>query len=150
MCGKCCSREKHFPCSLWTAFVCLPSDTNLLNCLGMIGFSPWNWKTQPSRDRGREKRLAFTRCRLAPTKDTEIRQRKRKVSVLPIKGLIMHRCSTGVGEAGEREGAVKRQDHRYITHCGNLSTSHLHTSAHQAGVVVPLFAFLANCVVRHV
>lgn len=42
MCGNCCSREKHFPCSLRTAFVCLCSDTNLFNCLGMIGFSPWN------------------------------------------------------------------------------------------------------------
>lgn len=150
MCGNCCSREKHFPCSLRTAFVCLCSDTNLFNCLGMIGFSPWNWKTQPLRDRGREKRLAFISCCSAWTKDIEIRQRKRKVSVLPIKGLIMHRCSTGMGEAWGREGAVKWQDHRYITPCGNLSTSLLNTLANRAGVVFPLCVFLAGCIVRNI
>lgn len=102
MCGNCCAGEKHFPCSLQTAFVCLCSDTNLFNCLGMIGLSPWNWKTQPLRDR--EKRLAFVSCCLAWTKDTEIRQPRRKASVLHISSLIMHRCSTGMGEAGREKG----------------------------------------------
>lgn len=110
----CFSREKHhFPCSLGTAFVYLCSDTYLFNCLGMIGFSPWNWKTQPLWDRGRAKQLAFMSCCLAWTKDIEIRQCKRKVSVLPDYAQM----STGMGEAGEREGAVKWQNHRCIARC---------------------------------
>ena len=104
MCENCCSREKYFPCSLGTAFVCLCSDTNLFNCLVMIGFSLWNWKTQPLQDRGREKQLSFIGCCLAWTKDIEIRQRKRKISVLPIKDLIMHRAVQAQGRLGREKG----------------------------------------------
>lgn len=115
-----------------------------LQLFGMVGFSPRNWKTQPLWDRGRAKPLAFMSCCLAWTKDIEIRQCKRKVSVLPDYAQMQYR------HGGGWEGAVKWRNHRYITHSVNLSTSLFNTLANQAGVVFPIFGFLANCTVRNI